>query len=341
MAAFMSTVLALAAAAASLAGQTVASPLPSHHDSSARCLGSYGACRYRFEDAKEACSTEYDYRGASHVLCIDSAVLLFDKCIAAVDQGGSFCWDSGSGNRLISSSIIKQTKAVSDDSSLASDDDGNDAEESSSRGREPSGRPSAPVAFWSKPVAAAAADASSSSDQQSMAASNRNSKSGHHQRRAIVSMQPDPTQPAGASIAGSVMFVQDSASDTIQIIADLVGLPPGQHGWHVHVSGNIFPNCSAAGLHFNPFKQDHGAPDARVRHVGDFGNMNVGPDGRFKHTLTDTQASLWDHQRSIVGRALVIHANVDDLGLTDNPQSKIVGNAGGRLACGVLGIIAV
>ncbi|KAI8915092.1 Cu/Zn-superoxide dismutase, partial [Entophlyctis helioformis] len=142
----------------------------------------------------------------------------------------------------------------------------------------------------------------------------------------------------GASISGTVAFVQNSPTSKIQVIADLAGIPPGKHGWHVHVSGNIFPNCTAAGLHFNPFNVNHGAPNARTRHVGDFGNMDVGADGRFQQRFTDRLASLFG-ERSIIGRALVIHANQDDLGLTNNPLSKVVGNSGGRLACGVVGLI--
>ncbi|KAH6574278.1 hypothetical protein BASA60_005618 [Batrachochytrium salamandrivorans] len=112
----------------------------------------------------------------------------------------------------------------------------------------------------------------------------------------------------------------------------------GEHGWHVHQSGNTFPNCGAAGPHWNPFGVNHGAPDAKVRHEGDFGNFLAAEDGSFVATYTDNRATLFG-TNSIIGRALVLHGGVDDLGITDNPLSITTGNAGSRLACGVIGIL--
>eukprot|EP00842_Homolaphlyctis_polyrhiza_P001873 jgi/Hompol1/2687/HPOL_006123-RA len=155
-------------------------------------------------------------------------------------------------------------------------------------------------------------------------------------RKAIVTLTPDPTVPAGAKVAGTITFAQSSADQLIQFTADLSGLPVGTHGWHVHAGKTILPNCTAAGGHFNPYNTTHGAPTDAVRHVGDFGNIVVGSDGTFQTTVTDRLASLFDNASNIIGHAFVIHGGVDDLGLGNSTNSKINGNAGPRLACGII-----
>ncbi|KAJ1345101.1 hypothetical protein BSLG_000616 [Batrachochytrium salamandrivorans] len=132
--------------------------------------------------------------------------------------------------------------------------------------------------------------------------------------------------------------MQASANAPLVVTANVTGVPAGEHGWHVHQSGNTFPNCGAAGPHWNPFGVNHGAPGADVRHEGDFGNFLAAEDGSFVATYTDTRATLFG-TNSIIGRALVLHGGVDDLGITDNPLSITTGNAGSRLACGVIGIL--
>ena len=74
-----------------------------------------------------------------------------------------------------------------------------------------------------------------------------------------------------------------------------------------------------------------------LSHVGDLGNVSVGADGKLSLTLEDHLISL-SGERSIVGRTLVIHGDADDLGKTDNPNSLVNGNAGPRIACGVVGL---
>jgi hypothetical protein len=80
----------------------------------------------------------------------------------------------------------------------------------------------------------------------------------------------------------------------------------------------------------------HGGPTDAVRHVGDLGNVIAGADGVAKVNLTDNMISL-QGVTNIVGRTIVIHADEDDLGKGGHELSVTTGNAGGRVACGVIG----
>lgn len=105
----------------------------------------------------------------------------------------------------------------------------------------------------------------------------------------------------------------------------------------MHEFGDNTNGCISAGPHFNPFGKDHGAPNAQVRHAGDLGNVTAGGDGVAKVNVSDKQISL-EGDLSIIGRTLVVHGDPDDLGVTDHELSKTTGNAGARVACGVIGL---
>ena len=98
--------------------------------------------------------------------------------------------------------------------------------------------------------------------------------------------------------------------------------------------------CKTAGPHFNPNKKTHGGPGKEVRHVGDLGNIVAGADGVGKYEADEDECQL-SGEHSIIGRSVVCHAGVDDLGEGEGDkaeESKKTGNAGARLACGVIGI---
>lgn len=118
---------------------------------------------------------------------------------------------------------------------------------------------------------------------------------------------------------------------------EVKGLAKGLHGFHIHEFGDNTNGCTSAGPHFNPHGKDHGAPDAAVRHAGDLGNIQAGADGVAKVDITDSQISLTGPM-SIVGRSLVVHADPDDLGVGGHELSKTTGNAGARVACGIVGL---
>jgi superoxide dismutase, Cu-Zn family len=93
----------------------------------------------------------------------------------------------------------------------------------------------------------------------------------------------------------------------------------------------------SAGPHFNPHGKTHGGPTHDTRHAGDLGNVIADSEGTAKIDIVDKQFSL-SGNLSVLGRTVVIHADEDDLGDGGHELSKTTGNAGGRLACGVIGI---
>ncbi|KAH9589787.1 Superoxide dismutase [Schistosoma haematobium] len=140
-----------------------------------------------------------------------------------------------------------------------------------------------------------------------------------------------------AGVKGVVKFTQETDNGPVNVHAEFSGLKAGKHGFHVHEFGDTTNGCISAGAHFNPTKQEHGAPEDSIRHVGDLGNVVAGVDGNAVYNATDKLISL-NGPHSIIGRTMVIHENEDDLGRGGHELSKVTGNAGGRLACGVIGL---
>ncbi|RXH76124.1 hypothetical protein DVH24_019012 [Malus domestica] len=85
------------------------------------------------------------------------------------------------------------------------------------------------------------------------------------------------------------------------------------------------------------FPTEHGAPSDKERHAGDLGNIVAGPDGVAEVSLQDWQIPL-SGPNSILGRAVVVHADPDDLGKGGHELSKTTGNAGARVGCGIIGL---
>ncbi|XP_046752013.1 superoxide dismutase [Cu-Zn] [Diprion similis] len=138
-------------------------------------------------------------------------------------------------------------------------------------------------------------------------------------------------------VKGTLFFEQAGDSSPVKVTGEVTGLKPGLHGFHIHEFGDNTNGCTSAGPHFNPLGKEHGAPTAEIRHVGDLGNIEAGKDGVAKVNITDKLIQL-QGPHNILGRTVVVHADPDDLGLGGHELSKTTGNAGGRLACGVIGI---
>jgi Cu-Zn family superoxide dismutase len=139
-----------------------------------------------------------------------------------------------------------------------------------------------------------------------------------------------------ANVDGTVTLVQESEGPTT-VTVKLQGLTPGKHGFHLHEFGDTTNGCLSTGPHYNPKKLTHGAPEDEVRHAGDLGNVVAGEDGTVVATITDIQIPL-SGPNSVIGRAFVVHELADDLGKGGHELSATTGNAGGRLACGVVGL---
>jgi Cu-Zn family superoxide dismutase len=133
----------------------------------------------------------------------------------------------------------------------------------------------------------------------------------------------------GSDISGRVTFTQNGR--TIHVHAEISGLSPGAHGFHVHEFGVWSEDGMASGGHFNPSKSPHAGPDSTKRHVGDLGNVTANANGHVTYEVDDPHMSFHG-PHSIIGRGLVVHEKADDL------KSQPSGNAGARLAVGVIGV---
>jgi Cu-Zn family superoxide dismutase len=110
-----------------------------------------------------------------------------------------------------------------------------------------------------------------------------------------------------------------------------MGFTPGRHGFHIHEFGDCSAkDLSSAGSHFNPAMKSHGAPTDEMRHDGDMGNVVADESGKTHLEYIDRKITL-DGENSIIGRAVIVHEKEDDL------KTQPTGNAGGRVACGVIG----
>ena len=140
-------------------------------------------------------------------------------------------------------------------------------------------------------------------------------------------------------VKGVVHFEQPNPQGPTKICGELTGLTPGKHGFHVHEWGDNTKGCDSAGSHFNPHKKTHGGPADENRHVGDLGNVVADQSGVAKFELSDSMISL-NGALSVIGRTMVVHEKEDDLGKKGDEESLKTGNAGGRVACGVIGLSA-
>jgi superoxide dismutase, Cu-Zn family len=135
---------------------------------------------------------------------------------------------------------------------------------------------------------------------------------------------------SGNKVTGIVTFTPVAGG--VQVHAEIAGLTPGKHGFHVHEFGDCSAaDASSAGAHFNPTNQPHAGPDAAARHEGDMGNVEADASGNAKLDYVDHQISLANDAKSAIGRSVVVHAKPDDL------KTQPSGDSGARIACGVIG----
>ena len=164
-----------------------------------------------------------------------------------------------------------------------------------------------------------------------------------HAERATVKpaaekMQVQPSAIAvihalgDSGVKGTVRFTPEG--DGVKVVAEVEGLKPNtSHGFHIHEFGDCSaPDGSSAGAHYNPEGHSHAGPDSAKRHAGDLGNLQSDDSGKAKLELTMSGISINGEKNPIIGRSVIIHQKQDDL------KSQPSGDAGGRIACGVIGI---
>jgi superoxide dismutase, Cu-Zn family len=139
---------------------------------------------------------------------------------------------------------------------------------------------------------------------------------------------------ANGKSVGTAVISEVKGGDGVTIKLNLMNLPAGEHALHFHQNPKCeAPGFTTAGGHFNPDKKQHGLDNPMGHHAGDMPNFTVDAKGNAKKTVSDPSVNMGDGDHSIFangGTALMIHAKADDM------KTDPSGNAGDRIACGVI-----
>lgn len=145
---------------------------------------------------------------------------------------------------------------------------------------------------------------------------------------AVAEAQLKPTQ--GNAVGGIVTFTEEAGK--VRAVANVTGLKPGSHGFHVHEKGDCSaPDGTSAGGHFNPSGAPHGDPHkGHQHHAGDMPMLVADKNGKAQLTVEMKGVTVADGPSSLVGRAVIVHADADD------HATQPTGNSGARVACGLI-----
>lgn len=138
---------------------------------------------------------------------------------------------------------------------------------------------------------------------------------------------------SGSKVTGTVKFTEEGGK--VKVVAHVEGLNAGQeHAIHIHEFGDCSsPDGKSAGGHYNPEGHNHALPTSAQRHAGDLGNLKADDKGMAHYEITVDNVTINGAKNPIIGHAVIVHAKVDDGG-------QPTGNAGDRIAQGVIGIAA-
>ena len=133
---------------------------------------------------------------------------------------------------------------------------------------------------------------------------------------------------SGSSVSGTVGFTETDGR--LRVDAQVSGLTPGEHGFHIHEVGDCSaPDASSAKGHFNPNAKAHGHHASDEHHGGDMPNLIANAQGEARYTA-ELRGLTLSGPTGVLGRSIVIHADPDDY------KSQPAGNSGKRIACGVI-----
>ena len=139
--------------------------------------------------------------------------------------------------------------------------------------------------------------------------------------------QLKPTK--GNKTFGEATFEQ--VGNKVRVVVFVQGLKPGQeHGLHIHEAADCSGDAMGAKGHFNPHGKPHGRHGSAERHAGDLPSLKANKSGRANVQVDVDGITVTPGSASIIGRGLVVHANPDDF------RTQPHGNAGARIACGVI-----
>jgi Cu-Zn family superoxide dismutase len=146
---------------------------------------------------------------------------------------------------------------------------------------------------------------------------------GHH-KGALAQIE----SRSGSKLVGTARFVSQGGGVVLRLV--VAGASRGDHGVHIHETGDCSAsNGDSAGAHFNPGDAHHGGTSGE-RHGGDFGNITVDASGNGTLEIAVSGLSIGGEKNGVIGRAIVIHADTDDL------HSDPAGKSGPRIGCGVI-----
>lgn len=176
-----------------------------------------------------------------------------------------------------------------------------------------------------------------------MAACNSGSDTATDSTAGVSTIGP-ATGDSAAGAGGTSVAIRDAAgrdlgtitltdaSGGVMLMGTLRGLPPGDHGIHLHMTGSCEPTFDAAGGHWNPTSKQHGSGNPNGPHLGDLQNITVGADSSVSIHLTSPGGTLKGENMLLDadGAAVVVHAAADDY------KTDPSGSSGARVACGAV-----